>query len=908
MINLKNSINVIGICGFIFISILLLSLISYAQDPDFGVTKYIPEKTDLCYRLFSSRNLQAAHLIAPNGRYVHSWYYNSDQDKEGNPKAFGMSWHYAEMLANGNLLAIIKDDRIIELDWNSNLVWEAKLRAHHDFARDEKGNTIVVSRRDISDPWRDNSIISMDQLIEFDSKGEKIWTWNFEEHSDEVEQFVNQPLPPHKSFKDWPHINTCEILPDNPSAKTDKRFKKGNLLLNGRHSNTVMVVDKSSGKVVWAWGPGILEGPHMPTMLPNGNILVYDNGKHIAETARKYTRILELNPITEEIVWEYGSNGEFYSPSRGSNNRLENGNTLIADSDNGRLFEVSGDGELVWEFLNTDVTGDRRMALYRTVPYSKELVDGLLDEYGKVPDVLPRETLKFRKFEGEKYIQYKQMIREVVFYLETGYYEHAMKFVNDFNSHYPDDEEGYWAYSLIYAARKDVKKSFEYMKKALDKGLPVSRFAVGLSPIFDPLTKSEMFLEYISQYDIMNVHGPLLGNVTADGASFWVRTYKPARVQVVAVKKDNESSVYRSAEFHSKGNKENTAVVRIEGLSPDTDYSYYLKINDRDYKNESYYFSTAPAKGEAKAFNLVFGGGAGYTPKHERMWDTLQTYQPELFLSLGDNVYVDHPERPLVQKYCYYRRLSRPEYKRFTSGTALYAIYDDHDFTYNDGWGGPDKYKPYWKKNVLEIFRNNFVNPYYGGGEENPGCWFDFSYGDVDFFMLDCRYYREDPKNRDASMLGQYQKNWLLEKLNSSTATFKVIASSVPWAKNTKPGSKDTWDGYNNEREDIFKFIEDNKIEGVILISADRHRSDAWRIERPEAYNLYDFMSSKLTNIHTHNIMPGSLFGYNKKCSAGILSFDTTKEDPTVTYKIINIDNEEIFRITLFLSDLSFRK
>ena len=190
----------------------------------------------------------------------------------------------------------------------------------------------------------------------------------------------------------------------------------------------------------------------------------------------------------------------------------------------------------------------------------------------------------------------------------------------------------------------------------------------------------------------------------------------------------------------------------------------------------------------------------------------------------------------------------------------------------------------------------------------DPGCWFDFSYGDVDFFMLDTRYNREYPKNKDASMLGQLQKKWLLTKLKSSTATFKVIASSVPWAKNTKPGSRDTWDGYDNEREEIFAFIENNKIEGVILISADRHRSDAWKIERPEAYTMYDFMSSKLTNIHTHNIMPGSLFGYNKKCSAGILSFDTKKPDPTVTYKIINIDNEEIHRITLFLSDLSFKK
>ncbi len=69
-------------------------------------------------------------------------------------------------------------------------------------------------------------------------------------------------------------------------------------------------------------------------------------------------------------------------------------------------------------------------------------------------------------------------------------------------------------------------------------------------------------------------------------------------------------------------------------------------------------------------------------------------------------------------------------------------------------------------------------------------------------------------------------------------------------------------------------------VDGVILISADRHRSDAWKIERENGYDLYEFESSKLTNIHTHKIMLGALFGYNQKCSFGLLTFDTTKTDP----------------------------
>ena len=157
-------------------------------------------------------------------------------------------------------------------------------------------------------------------------------------------------------------------------------------------------------------------------------------------------------------------------------------------------------------------------------------------------------------------------------------------------------------------------------------------------------------------------------------------------------------------------------------------------------------------------------------------------------------------------------------------------------------------------------------------------------------------------------MLGGAQKKWLFEKLKSSKATFKVLASPVPWALGAKPGSRDPWQGYREERELIFSFLESNHIDGVILISADRHRSDAWKIERENGYDLYEFESSKLTNIHTHKIMLGAMFGYNKKCSFGLLTFDTTKTDPEVTYQIISIDDELVWEFSLKKSQLTHNK
>jgi alkaline phosphatase D len=271
------------------------------------------------------------------------------------------------------------------------------------------------------------------------------------------------------------------------------------------------------------------------------------------------------------------------------------------------------------------------------------------------------------------------------------------------------------------------------------------------------------------------------------------------------------------------------------------------------------------------------------------MWNTIAARRPLALLMLGDNVYIDTPKVRATQRYCYYRRQSRPEWARLVAQTAVFSIYDDHDFGTNDCVPGPAIEDPPWKREVWEVYTQNWVNPSYGGGAEQPGCWYTFSIADVDFFMLDCRYYRTR-KSDPPTMLGPVQKAWLKRELAKSNGTFKVLASSVPWAYGSKPGSNDPWQGYKEERKELFDCLADEKADGVVLISADRHRSDYWKIERPGAYDLYEFESSRLTNIHRHGVMKGSIYGYNKTCSFGELEFDTTAADPTVTYRIITID------------------
>jgi len=341
-----------------------------------GVTLLKKDKCDPSYRLYSSRGTEAAHLIDLDGREVHQWSYPQ-----------GYTWHYAEMQPNGHLIAIAKDIMILELDWESKLVWKAKLRPHHDFARLPGGNTLVVSRRTLPNPWREGKKLSLDVLVELTPDNQTVWEWKVEEHAREIAEHVPLIMPPAELFGDWPHINTIEVLPDGPAAEKDARFKTGNLLFCGRHIDTIGVIDRQSGKVVWAWGPGELLGPHMPTMLPNGHILVYDNGSNRSTKVRGYTRIVELDPIGGKIVWQYRADPPhfFYSRARGSSQRLPNGNTFIAESDPGRCFEVTPQGEMVWEFYTPDKNKNgSRHALYRTVAYPRDLVDRLVKEHEAV--------------------------------------------------------------------------------------------------------------------------------------------------------------------------------------------------------------------------------------------------------------------------------------------------------------------------------------------------------------------------------------------------------------------------------------------------------------------------------------------------------------------------------------------
>jgi len=399
---------------------------------------------------------------------------------------------------------------------------------------------------------------------------------------------------------------------------------------------------------------------------------------------------------------------------------------------------------------------------------------------------------------------------------------------------------------------------------------------------------------------------PRVNNEKPEKAKGQVKRIHPHALKLILTGKKKEAAEYLEKTSAAKINPDHTKLLQdiIKGKKNAWQYDAKTWPWDRVLPNTSLKKDAPSDK-----FTIGFGGGSGYVPENERMWDTIGAIEPRALLLLGDNVYIDDPETPEMQLFHYYRRQSQPEWGKLAKTVPIYSIWDDHDFTTNDGWGGPDIEKPSWKRDVWEIYKENWDNPYYGGGKENPGCWFDFSIGDVHFIMIDGRYYRESPKDETPSMLGPVQMKWLKKTLTEKPATFTVICTNVPMAPKVKPGSKDTWDGYPEERSAIYQFIADQKIPGVVILSADRHRSDAYKVDTEinGMYPLFEFSSSRLTNQHVHKLIDHSLFGYNDKQSFGKIDFDLTTEDPTVKYTIINIDGKKIHDLTIKLSQHQFK-
>ena len=170
-----------------------------------------------------------------------------------------------------------------------------------------------------------------------------------------LEVFENSP---HASLmvvmtvqRDMFHTNSLEILDGSHPSEV---FSAGRALISLRNLHTIAVVDLEQERVVWALA-GMFAHQHEPWLLPNGNMLLFDNTGHNGRS-----KVVEFEPFTQRIAWAYLGNEDngFFSATLGACQRLPNGNTLITESEAGRAFEVTPDNKIVWEFYNPERAGD----------------------------------------------------------------------------------------------------------------------------------------------------------------------------------------------------------------------------------------------------------------------------------------------------------------------------------------------------------------------------------------------------------------------------------------------------------------------------------------------------------------------------------------------------------------------
>ena len=353
-----------------------------------GTTLYQSEKCFSGYTIiFGGLDVK---LVDMNGRAVHEWRLDTALHDLGSRRA--------HLLKNGHIVVSrggmsSTDGTIDEYDWNGNLAWryipEGKvphqrwMGPHHDVWRKENGNTLLICREavpeeylaQVRNPLWQNQTICGDTILEVNPAGEVVWEWNSHGHLDiNHYRLLASPNwhsgPDNSTVVDWTHVNTVRDIPENKWIEQgDQRFRPGNVIISPRQLDTVYIIDRDSGDIVWEYSGdyfGGLSGQHEPYMIPKGcpgegNILIFDNGaspwKDLGHAGKSY--VLEVNPATKELVWVYDDNQRFHSTYTSSAQRLPNGNTLICESVTLRTFEVTPEGETVWEYVGSGVRSYR---------------------------------------------------------------------------------------------------------------------------------------------------------------------------------------------------------------------------------------------------------------------------------------------------------------------------------------------------------------------------------------------------------------------------------------------------------------------------------------------------------------------------------------------------------------------
>jgi hypothetical protein len=333
-----------------------------------GVTVHHPLRVQNGVTLYTSGHEAAAYLIGMDGEVLHEWrrpfstVWNEDAAVKWPQPDSHVYFRKAIVYPNGDLLAVYEGVGdtpygygLVKLDRNSEVIWSYLEHAHHDVDIGPDGRIYLLTHAFVDEPLEGFGKIASPRLDDFlvvlSPEGEELKKISLI-HAVAASEYrhllygvaafaVADPL----------HTNTVDLITEQAAANF-AFGEAGQVLLSFRELGAIGVLDLERAALVWVTrGPWL--GQHDPDILPNGNILLFDNYGHF-EKPEGRSRVIEFNPETMEIVWQYTGTAEWPLESliRASQQRLANGNTLITESSGGRILEVTRAGEIVWQFVN----------------------------------------------------------------------------------------------------------------------------------------------------------------------------------------------------------------------------------------------------------------------------------------------------------------------------------------------------------------------------------------------------------------------------------------------------------------------------------------------------------------------------------------------------------------------------
>ena len=404
------------------------------------------------------------------------------------------------------------------------------------------------------------------------------------------------------------------------------------------------------------------------------------------------------------------------------------------------------------------------------------------------------------------------------------------------------------------------------------------------------------------------MQGPVVGPVTETSVVIWARLSGEWPFRVGYALDSSLTDLRWSDPVTPARSKDFIVTVSIAGLSPSTRYYYRVEVaGGADAylgKDAIGTFKTAPAKGEPAKFAVAFGSCARpQRDPNQAIWQVVTGLEPDLFFWIGDNMYGDSLEPEILAEE-YRRQRDVPGLQTINRNVPQLAVWDDHDYGLNDS----DRTNPV-RDLALDVFKQYWPNPAYGLPRA-PGVFFTYAYGGVDFFFLDCRYYRdpnEDLDSPEKTFLGAKQLEWLQMGLAQSAAPFKIIISGSGWTAAKGPGG-DSWSSFLHERDALFDYIRTKNIGGVVLVSGDTHTGELNAIPWSDkgGYDFYDLVSSPLAqNASTGwrertpevRLRPGF-----EKPNVGLITFDLTGT-PTLTFNLYGEDGTPAWEPLVLTSD-----